>query len=293
VAKEAAKQAERPPGHRARVASNGKPLVPGFLERLETRALLASTAAGVAAGEAGALAAVAAASAAAAHRTTAPPWWTPGHDRALLAAVDARGHTPAPKAAADECRAILADAGLQPRPLRPAAEGWVADQVVLARRAWAARKEAAEGWRPPSARSLAAAAGDGAAPAPAPSGPPPAPVPWDEAAETERAWDALGHQISKRLGRLLDALVRPPAPRSRSATPAKAPAPLAPLARPASAAKRGREDVDPNPQRAQGHGGGQAGGGKAAPAGAAKKGAAAGKGPALKQAKLAFKPKGA
>ena len=106
----------------------GKPLVPSLVDRLDTRAVLDATMAGAAAGDQTTLRALAAASAAVAHRTTAPGWWEPRHDRALLAAVAARGHNPR----AESCGwtsvvAILKDADLTLMPLAPDASRWVAD----------------------------------------------------------------------------------------------------------------------------------------------------------------------
>ena len=225
AAKDAARNAERSADHRARVASNGKPLVPSLVDRLDTRAVLDATMAGAADGDQTALRALAAASAAVAHRTTAPGWWEPRHDRALLAAVAARGHNPAPKAAADECEAILKDADLSPMPLAPDASRWVADGMVAARRRHAdavARAEAAA-----AALGTVAPPGDGDAP-PAQAPPPPPPA-WDEAAEEAKQWNTLGAAIAKRLGRLLEALLRPPPPRPPQT---KAAAPTAPLHRP-------------------------------------------------------------
>jgi hypothetical protein len=67
-------------------------------------------------------------SASAAKRTTAPAWWRPQHDRALLSAVALRGNTPGIKSLV-EVGAILKDHALAPLPLAPECEAFVQQRV--------------------------------------------------------------------------------------------------------------------------------------------------------------------
>lgn len=98
-------------------AATGKQLIPGWAERLDTlrelRRLLAAQETGGAAEADAATRALRAVSASAAKRTTAPSWWKPQHDRALLCAVASRGITPGIKASS-EVGAILRDHSLAP-----------------------------------------------------------------------------------------------------------------------------------------------------------------------------------